>query len=131
MPANREDPQIVVEGIEDIIKRDLDEAKAVVVSAELELASFRQARSHVIKRKKHYRTLIGGGKYDDESLRTAMDGMAIDIRHLSDKEKLHREKIAHYTGIIDTLTDQLANQHIGLRALERQRRKARRNAADN
>ncbi len=119
--ADNDEPTIVIEGLETIIKRDLAKHRVLHERTQTELDVFRQSRSHLIKRKKHFRKLIGGGKYDDDALRRSMDGIATDIRHLSDKCKLAEEKIQHHAFIIETLTKQLEKQDKDLDVLAKYR----------
>jgi len=104
------EPVVVIRGIEEVIKRDLELHKAILERTKEELLSFRVGRSHEIKKKKHYKNLIGGGKYDDASLRVSMDDIATNIRHMSDKCDAAQEKIKHNQLIVDTLTQQLGDQ---------------------
>jgi hypothetical protein len=122
MVANREEPQIFVEGIEEVIKRDLEKHKGLLEQTQRELDAYKQSRSHEIRRKKYYKSLIGGGKFDDDALRASMDDIASNIRHLSDKVDLSREKLEHHTLIVDTLTQQLEDQNKALAALAKYRR---------
>ena len=102
---------VVIDGIKEIIERDLEEHTYLLERTKQELSSFREGRSHEIKKKKHYNGLIGGEKYDDDSLREAMKDIATNIRHMSDKCTLAEEKIKHHQLIVDTLTEQLSNQN--------------------
>lgn len=113
MEANRQ-PDIVIEGIEEIIRRDLEKHQVLLRQANRDLLAFKEARAHEIKRKKYYGSLIGGGKFDDEALQASMDQIAINIRHLSDKGQLAAEKIEHHTLIVDTLAGQLKEQEEAL-----------------
>ena len=113
---------IVIEGIEKVIERDLGKHKLLLEQTKTELEAYRLARSHEIKRKKHFRKLIGGGKYDDIALRKAMGDIATNIQHLSDKADLAEEKIKHHELIVDTLSSQLADQNLALADLARHRR---------
>lgn len=116
-------PFVIVEGMEDIIERDLAEHKALLERTQTELLAYRQARSHEIKKKRHYLSLVGKGKYDDEALQSAVDTQInINIRHLSDKCKLAEKKIEHHKLIVDTLNEQLKSQREGLKALAEARR---------
>ena len=72
-------------------------------------------------KKKHYKGLIGGGKYDDDALKRSMGDIAINIRHMSDKEKLSRDAIEHHTLIVDTLTQQLEEYNINIIELNKVR----------
>ncbi len=120
---NRNDPpSIVVEGMDEIIRRDLEKVKALLERKVMERLSFVEARSHEIKRKRYYNSLIGGGKYNDDSLRSSIKDIGINIRHLSDKVQVADEEIKFNTHIVDTLTRQLEEYNIGLNALERWRR---------
>lgn len=103
------DPKIFVRGIDKVIKKDLVKHQALLVRSKQELDAYKQARAHLIQRKKHYRSLKGGGKFDDKALQTSIDGMAIDLRHMSDKVDLSNKAIAHHTLIVDTLSLQLEN----------------------
>jgi hypothetical protein len=108
---------VVVEGMEQIIQRDLEKHRSLLESANRDLLAFRQARSHEVKKKRHYRDQIGKGKYNDKALEEARIQMAINIRHLSDKADLAEKKIEHHTEIIETLTKQLEDQNAGLKRL--------------
>jgi hypothetical protein len=117
-------PFIVVEGMEDVIERDLEKHKSLLERTQMELLGFRQARSHEIKKKKHYLSLIGGDKFDDEALQNAIDTQInINIRHFSDKCKMAQDNIKLHTRIVDELTEQLRMQMMGVRALAAHRRK--------
>jgi hypothetical protein len=112
-------PDIVIVGLEEIIKRDLEKHKTLLARSKIEMDSYKTAVSHEIKKKKHYKSLIGGEKYNDDSLRESMDMIAINIRHLSDKVKLSQEAIDHHTLIVDTLSKQLEDQYEGLKRLKK------------
>lgn len=105
--ARRIEPEVFIEGIDVVIKLDLGKHKALLVQTNAELLSFREAVDHESARKRHYYRLIGGGKYDDDSLRKSVDDIRINIRQLSDKAKLAEEKVEHHTLIVDTLSQQL------------------------
>lgn len=118
---DRNNPRVVIEGLEEIIERDLEKHKGFLERSKLELLSYKQAVSHEIKRKKYYKSLIGGGKFNDEALQKSMNDIATNIRHMSDKVKLTNEAIVHHTEIVDTLTVQLKDQMAGLKELYKQR----------
>ena len=105
--ARRIEPEVFIEGIDVVIKLDLGKHKELLAQTQTELLSFREARDHESARKRHYYRLIGGGKYDDDSLRKSVGDIRINIRHLSDKVKLAEDKAEHHTLIVDTLTTQL------------------------
>jgi hypothetical protein len=116
-------PFVVVEGMEEIIQRDLEKHKVLLERTEQELRSYRLARSHEIKKKRHYLSLIGDGKFDDEALQNAIDTQInVNIRHLTDKCKTAEEKIEHHKMIVDHLTKQLEQQMQGLKYLAAARR---------
>lgn len=100
-------PEIFIEGIDAVIKLDLDKHKELLAQTNADLASFRRAVLHESGRKRHYHRQIGKGKYNDESLQNSIKDIRINIRHLSDKVHLAEEKIEHHTLIVDTLTEQL------------------------
>lgn len=100
-------PDIFIEGIDVVIKRDLDKHKSLLERAKLSLISFREGVSHEVKRKRHYLGLINEGKYDEESMRASIEDIKINIRHLSDKSKLAQDEIDHHCLIVETLTTQL------------------------
>lgn len=108
MKDREKDPEIFIEGIDKVIKLDLGKHKVLLARTRVELEAFNVATAHESGRKRHYFRLIGGGKYDDDSLRRSVKDIRINIRHLADKAKLATEKIAHHTLIVDTLTAQLA-----------------------
>jgi len=119
---DRSDPVFVVEGIEEIIEKDLQKHKTILVRTHQEKMAYREAISHEVKKKKYYNSLIGKGKFDDVALRCAIDQMAVNITTISNKVKLSDDKIEHETLIIDTLTAQLENQYKGLKLLSEHRK---------
>ena len=123
MAANDRKPlDVVVEGMEQIIRRDLEKHRSLLDAAKNDLAAFRQARSHEVQRKKHYRKQIGQGKFNDKALEEARVQMAINIRHLSDKADIAQRSIEHQQEIVDTLKQQLDDQMAGLQRLAEHRR---------
>lgn len=112
-------PFIVIEGIEKITKRDLAKHKGLIAQTQAELNAYRQARSHEVQRKKHYRKLIGEGRYNDDALRVSMKDISINVRHLSDKAKAAEEKLKHHTLIVDTLSQQLEDHEEQMQTLRR------------
>ena len=116
----RLEPELFVEGIDVVIKLDLGKHKTLLAQTQAELLSFRAARDHESLRKRHYYRLIGTGKYDDEALESSVTGSRINVRHLSDKVKLAKEKIEHHALIVDTLTAQLEDYNRRYATLNRQ-----------
>jgi hypothetical protein len=115
------EPVMVVEGMEDIIKKDLGAHKIILERTQQELLAYRNAVSGEIQKKKYYLTLIGGDKFNDNSLRNSINDINVNIKHMSDKVKLSKDKIEHETLIVDTLTEQLANQNHNLEVLAKHR----------
>lgn len=116
------DPLIVIEGMEDIIQKDLDSHKIILERTKLELLSWRQAVSSEVKKKRHYRDLIGSGKYDDDALIASRTQMGVNITHLQNKCSAAEEKIKFETIIVDTLTEQLKTQNFNLSVLAEHRK---------
>lgn len=121
MAVGNGQPFIVLEGIEEITKRDLAKHQELIVQTQAELSSYRMARSHEVKKKRHYRSLIGGGKYSDVALQQAIQGININIRHMSDKVKAAEEKLKHHQLIVETLSAQLKEQEQLLRMVRQTR----------
>ena len=120
MEANQ--PEVVIEGIEVIIERDLAKHKVLCEVAHNELAGFRTATSHEVKQKRYYKTLIGGGKFNDDSLRDSIDRINVNITHFQNKCRASEESIKHHTLIVDTLTEQLKEQNGKLKKLQEYRK---------
>lgn len=122
MKATRDKtPFVVIEGIEEITKRDLAKHRALIIQTQAELDAYRQARSHEIKRKKHYRLLIGGGKFNDDALRRSMQDIAVNIRHMSDKCQAAEQKLKHHQHIVEVLTGQLETHEKQMKILRQSR----------
>lgn len=113
------EPWFFIEGIDEVIRRDLEKHKGLLAQEQLNLQAYQNSVSHAIAYKKHYSRLIGGGKYDDDSLRRSMDQHRTNIRHLQDKVKLTKDAIAHQTLIVDTLTEDLAKYEVAHAAANR------------
>jgi len=113
------EPLVVIEGLEEIIERDLGRHKVLLDRSHGELQAYRRAKSHEIQRKRYYHSLIGGGKYDDNALREGIKQINQNINHLAQKVKLSKDAIEHHQHIVDTLTAQLEDQNNRLDALRR------------
>ena len=107
MEARRIEPEVFVKGIDAVIKLDLGKHRELLTQSKADLLAFSEAVAHESERKRRYYRLIGGGKYNDDSLKQSVEDIRINIRHLSDKAKLAQEKIEHHTLIVDTLAGQL------------------------
>ena len=107
MIDRRIEPEVFIEGIDVVIKLDLGKHKEMLAQTRADIESFREAVLHESARKRHYHRLIGGGKYNDDSLRASVKDIRINIRHLSDKVSQAVKKADHHTLIVDTLTKQL------------------------
>lgn len=110
-------PYVVIEGLDVILKRDIEEHQGHLERSKLEKQKFVEARSHEIKRKRNWRGHIGGGKFDDEALEVALAQMVQNIAMWSDKVKLSDDAIAHHTHIVDTLSAQLEEHNATLAAI--------------
>jgi len=121
LSMDRNTPEIVIEGMEDIIKMDLDKHKGLLVQTKLDLAAFREAKGHESRKRIHYKNLVKDGKYNKAAMERAIEQCVINIRHLGDKAKLAQEKIQHHDMIVAELEVGLANQMLGLKHLEAQR----------
>lgn len=109
MQADRPPVEIFIEGIDVKIRLDLGKHKALLTQAVADRGAFRVARDHESQKKRHYHRQIGKGKFNDDALRESVKQIRINIRHLSDKEKLAQDKIDHEKLIVETLTAQLAD----------------------
>lgn len=107
MSDRRIEPEVFIEGIDVVIKLDLGKHKELLGQARADVESFREAATHESARKRHYHRLIGGGKYDDDALRSSVKDIRVNIRHLTDKAEQAVKKADHHTLIVDTLTTQL------------------------
>ena len=110
---------VVISGMEDIIKRDLDKHKAILKKTKEEYAVFRESVSYLIKRKRHYIEQKKTGKYNDESMQVSIDKLNIEIRKMSDKSDLANKKIKFEDNIVKNLILQLDNQLKSLRLLNK------------
>ena len=117
VPTTDGSPWLFIEGIDQVIRRDLEKHQAILARTYIEKQAYQQAASHEIQKKKFYRKQIGGGKYDDKALRRSMKDIAVNIRHMQDKVKLSEDKIEHETLIVDTLSEQLKQYEIAANAV--------------
>jgi len=103
----RVEPEVFIEGIDVVIKLDLGKHKELLSQATADVAAFQNAAAHESAKKRHYFRQIGLGKFDDESLRSSVEDIRVNIRHLTDKAILAQQKVEHHRHIVDTLTKQL------------------------
>lgn len=105
----REAPKVFLEGIDVVIKRDLAKHKGEKARRGDELIAYKTALATLISRKRHYRGLIGTGKYDDKAMVASIEGINVDIRAMQDKIKLTKEASDHHTMIVDKLSEDLSD----------------------
>ena len=115
MEVNRGD--IVIEGIDVIIQRDLDKHKSLLDKNNIDLQSIHAARSNEISRKKYYNSQKGKRNYSDDAMDTAIEQMRNNIARYSHQLDQLREDLKFNTNIVDTLTIQLDNYHKNIRKL--------------
>ena len=116
-------PKIVIKGIDAVIKRDLEKHKVLLQQSQTSLTSFKEGRTHEVRRKRHYRKQIGNGKYNDESLKKSIKDINVNIRHMSDKVKMAEDQIEHHTRIINHLEKQLKQYDEDMKELAQSRKK--------
>tara|TARA_R110000772_G_C13310328_1_gene440486 strand:+ start:3388 stop:3738 length:351 start_codon:yes stop_codon:yes gene_type:complete len=102
---------VVVEGLDVIIKRDLDKHKFLLNKNNLDLQAIETARSHEISRKKFYTTQKGKRNYNDEAMEKAIAQMNDNIGLYSIQVKSIKESRTFNTNIVDTLTKQLEDYY--------------------
>lgn len=112
-----EDPFVVVEGIENKMEQDLLKHRSLIGQSRRDKVAWKEALSHEVAKKRHYKTLIGGGKYNDEALETAREQMNINIRHFQDKVEGAEKKIEWHKNIVKKLETDLKNQRALLEKL--------------
>jgi chromosome segregation ATPase len=112
-------PFIVIEGLEEATKRDLAKHTALIARTRAEIASYRAARSQEVRKKRNYRSLIGGGKYNDDALRASIKDINVNIRHMSDRADQAEQKLEHHQLIVDTLTKQLEDHEEQMKKLRK------------
>ncbi len=104
---NEEQPWIFIKGIDKVIKLDLGKNKALLERFRREEEAYKQSISGLIQKKRYYKGLIGGGKFNDESLRESIKMMNVDISDMNNKVNATQQMIAFHKEIVDTLTTQL------------------------
>lgn len=109
-----------IEGIDVIIRRDLDKHKSLLDKNNLDIQSFQQARSGEIGRKRFYTDQKGKKKYDDDAMDKAIEQMSRNINHLSGRISVTRQLKEQNTLIVDTLSEQLKQYNIDLSNIKRQ-----------
>ena len=108
---------IFVEGIDTIIRRDLEKHKSLLEMNNLNIQALQGTRSSEIARKQFYGEQKGKRKYRDEDMDIAIGQMNKNIVQLSIRIKLTEDMRKENTHIIDTLTQQLEDYNKGLKAM--------------
>lgn len=113
--------KIVIEGIEEIIKRDLKKHQMLLERNDCEMTEYKNALSYQLKKLKHYDLLLKGeNKYNKDSLSKSIDMIEVDIKQIENKIKLTNDAMEHNTLIVNTLTKQLEEQMEALKYLYKQ-----------
>ena len=108
---------IVIEGIDIIIKRDLDKHKALLEKNIIDIQAMNRARGSEIGRKRFYGEQKGKRRYQDDAMDAAIIQMSINITGYSRKILATEELKKFNTNIVDTLTQQLKDYNINLKKL--------------
>ena len=106
---------IFVEGIDVIIRRDLEKHTALLEQNNINIQHFRDAQSNEIKKKQFYGEQKGKRKYRDADMDKAISQMNINIKHISNRIKIAEELKKENTVIVDTLTEQLKDYDKGMK----------------
>jgi len=113
---------IFVEGIDIIIRRDLDKHKALLEKNILDIQSIHGSRNGEIGRKNFYQEQKGKRKWKNDAMDTAIAQMNNNIARFTHQllglEKLKEDN----TFIVDTLTQQLIDYNNGLSQLSQMRK---------
>lgn len=117
MEFNRGD--VFVEGIDVIIKRDLEKHTSLLEHNILDIQAFQGARSSEIAKKQFYGEQKGKRKYRDADMDIAIEQMNTNINHLSKQITFTEDQKKFNTNIVDTLTKQLEDYNIGIRKMLR------------
>ena len=117
-----------VEGIDVIIRRDLDKHKDLLNMNNLNLQAFAAARDNEIGRKRFYGEQKGKRKYRDEDMDKAIRQMNTNIGKFERDIRLTKDQKEMNTRIVDTLTQQLKDYDVGYKQLVEQLRKENLNA---
>lgn len=116
MVANRGD--IFVEGIDVIIKRDLNKHKSLLDKNNIDIQVLQVGRNNEINRKRYYRGQKGKRKFNDNAMEIAIAQMRVNIRQFSDRITITQEQKKQNTIIVDTLTKQLDDYYKSLKLLK-------------
>jgi len=119
MEAKRENLNVVIEGMEVVIERDLKRHELILSQARKDYSKFREAVSYEIRKKRHYSELIRQGKYQRKAMETAINDINVNIRNMQDKAGLSEQKIKFEENIVETLTRQLEDQKKSLKLLNK------------
>ena len=105
------------EGIDIIIKRDLDKHKSLLEKNIIDILAMQNAIAAEIARKNYYGEQKGNRKYKDDAMDTAITQMTKNINGYSVRIKIVEEERVLNTRIVDTLTLQLQEYYEGLKQL--------------
>ncbi len=100
--ANRGD--IFIEGLDVIIRRDLEKHTALLEQNNINIQTFRVAQSSEIQKKRFYGEQKGQRKYRDSDMDKAIFQMSTNIKHISNRIKITVQLKKENTVIVDTLT---------------------------
>jgi len=110
---------VFIEGIDVIIRRDLDKHKSLLNRNNMDILAFESAVGTEINRKRFYKKQKGKRNYNDEAMDIAITQMTVNITQLSNRVKIAKELRIQNTHIVDTLTKQLDEYYIDLRNSKR------------
>jgi len=112
---------IFIEGIDVIIRRDLDKHGALLEKNQLDIQALQRARSNEIDRKRFYGDQKGKRKYRDDAMDIAIKQMNTNIAGLSVKIKQAEDMKVENTIIVDALSKQLKDYDLGIREMAKRK----------
>lgn len=101
-----------IEGIDVIIRRDLDKHKALLDMNNINILTFTTSRDNEINRKRFYGDQKGKRRYQDEAMDIAIKQMNTNIGKFERDIKFTKEQKEMNTRIVDTLTEQLKEYEV-------------------
>lgn len=115
-------PVVVLEGMEDVIERDLDKHKVELERTKTELEAFREAKRHECRKRKSYEQHLKAGRFDTPSMERALVDIDVNVKHMEGRISACEAHIKFEENIVATLTGQLTEQNKSLALLADYRR---------
>lgn len=114
--------QLVIEGMDVIIKRELDRHKMIISTLNKQIEVLKEQIDHLKQKKVAWANMIGQRRFNAEAMQKAIKGMEDQITNNSNDLAIKRQQLAYSMKQVTMYDEQMQNYYKGLADLAQARK---------